>query len=98
MFFCPALAQRLAARASSDATGAYPVSSNVAARHSKTVISRANLLALFYFRHSAASLRARFGAKRRDGNMMNGQVLFPGIFPSSSREEEGRDLINGRKF
>jgi hypothetical protein len=41
---------RLAARASSHATGACAASSNVAAHYSKTVISRANMLAFFYFR------------------------------------------------
>jgi hypothetical protein len=42
----------LAARASSEATGGCSVSFNVAARRSKTVISLANPLALFYFRAS----------------------------------------------
>jgi hypothetical protein len=75
----------LAADASSNATRACSVSFNVAAHHSKTVISRANLLACFISGHSAASLRARSGAKRREGDVINGQVLFPGMRPSPSR-------------
>jgi hypothetical protein len=58
--------ERLAARASSDATGACPVSSNVAAHHCKTVISRANLPALFYFRaFDCQPSRARRREKKR---------------------------------
>ncbi|HEX3777058.1 MAG TPA: hypothetical protein VHV51_21440, partial [Polyangiaceae bacterium] len=41
--------QRLATRASSNATGACPVSSREVAHLSRTVISRANLAALYYF-------------------------------------------------
>jgi hypothetical protein len=65
----------------------------VAARHTKTVISRANLLALYYFRacdcQPSRSLRRE--GERKDA--MNGEALFPGIWPepfarASARKEE----------
>jgi hypothetical protein len=65
--------------ASGCAAFACSVSSNVAAHHSKTVISRANPLALFYFREFGCQPSRALRRERRDGDVMNNQVLFPGI-------------------
>ncbi|HEY4105905.1 MAG TPA: hypothetical protein VGM44_18520, partial [Polyangiaceae bacterium] len=69
----------------------------MAAYHSKTVISRANLLALFYFRAFGRQPSRALGREkksRRAGDVMNSQVYFRafGCQPSRAlgREKKSR--------
>jgi hypothetical protein len=68
--FCPARAQRLAARASSDATGACSVSSNVAASRSKTAISLANQWLCFISGQADPSPSRALGREGREQREM----------------------------